>query len=169
MRENKRKYQKFFAKFYWVISKFNFFWGETNTERPVIVQRGKVESSDYQQLVVIRDRIANHRASAYHPRWDELWEREGENFLRGLGHFSRYRPIRIESARFGLRRCRFQPRRPDSGIATWHDAARTRGLRRPSRVAASDAGALAWEPRPCIPDSKTCMVVMELVSQHLDE
>ena len=26
-----------------------------------------------------------------------------------------------------------------------------RGLRRPSRVAASDAGALAWEPRPCIP------------------
>ena len=68
-----------------------------------------------------------------------------------LGRFGRYRPIRpirTESARFGLRQRWFQPRRPDSGIATWHDAARTRGLRRP---AASDAGALAWEPRPCIP------------------
>ena len=82
-----------------------------------------------------------------------------------LGHFGRYRPIRpirTESALFGLRRRRFQPHRPwfqphwpDSGIATWHDAARTRGLRRPSRIAASDAGALAWEPRPCIPDWKS--------------
>ena len=69
-----------------------------------------------------------------------------------LGRFGRYRPMRTESARFGPRRRRFQPRRPDSGITTWHDAARTRGLRRPSRVTASDAGALAWEPRPCIPD-----------------
>ena len=57
-----------------------------------------------------------------------------------LGHFGRYRPIRpirTELARFGLRQRWFQPRRPDSGIATWHDAARTCGLRRPSRVPAS--------------------------------
>ena len=58
-------------------------------------------------------------------------------FSAWLGRFGRYRPIRTESARFGPRRRRFQPRRPDSGIATWHDATRTRGLRRPSRVAVS--------------------------------
>ena len=44
--------------------------------------------------------------------------------------FRPIRPIRTKSARFG-------PRRPDSGITTWHNAARTRGLRRPPRVAAS--------------------------------
>ena len=61
-----------------------------------------------------------------------------------LAWLGRYRPIRTESARFWprrrrfpLRRRRFQPRRPDSGLATWHDAARTRGLRHPCRVAAS--------------------------------
>ena len=51
-----------------------------------------------------------------------------------LGRFGRYRPIRTELARFGPRWHQFQPRRPDSGIATWHDAARTCGLRRPSCV-----------------------------------
>ena len=34
-------------------------------EKPVIGQKGKGESSDYQRQVVIRDRIADHRASTY--------------------------------------------------------------------------------------------------------
>ena len=70
-----------------------------------------------------------------------------------LGSIGRYRPIRTESAWFGPRRRRFQPCWPDLGIATWHDAARTRGLWRPSRVAASrrvgrgcaGLGAASWE------------------------
>ena len=34
-------------------------------EIPVIGQKGGGESSDYQRQVVVRDRIANHRASTY--------------------------------------------------------------------------------------------------------
>ena len=68
-------------------------------------------------------------------------------FFLNFGLTRPFRPIRTESARF-------PPRRLDSGLVTWHDAARTRGLQRPTRVAASDAGALAWEPRPCIPAVK---------------
>ena len=58
-------------------------------------------------------------------------------FFFNFGLTRPFRPIRTESARFWPRRRRFQPRRPDSGLATWHDAARTRGLRHPSHVAAS--------------------------------
>ena len=38
---------------------------ERERERPVIGQKGGGESSDYQRQVVVRDRIADHRASTY--------------------------------------------------------------------------------------------------------
>ena len=71
--------------------------------------------------------------------------------------FYEFRPNSADTGRYGPSRPnlgRVGPHRLDSGIATWHNAARTRGLQRPTRVAASDAGALAWEPRPCIPAVK---------------
>ena len=78
-------------------------------------------------------------------------------FFLNFGLTRPFQPIQTELARFGPRQHRFsphwhrfQPCRPDSGLATWHGTARTRGLRRPSRVAASDASASAWEPRLCI-------------------
>ena len=61
-------------------------------------------------------------------------------------------PILAASARVG-------PIRESPRGMTRHDAARTRGLRRPSCVAASDAGALAWEPRPCIPEDNSSALV----------
>ena len=78
--------------------------------------------------------------------------------LADIGRYGQYGPSRPDLGRVGADFgrvgpdfSRVGPHRPDSGHATWHDAARTRGLWRPSRVAASDVGALAWEPRPCIP------------------
>ena len=41
---------------------------ERERERLVIEQRGGGEGSDYQRLVVVRDRITNHRASTYRQR-----------------------------------------------------------------------------------------------------
>ena len=38
---------------------------ERERERAVIEQKGGRESSDYQQQVVVGDRIADHRASTY--------------------------------------------------------------------------------------------------------
>ena len=93
--------------------------------------------------------------------WISAW-------LGRFGRFGRYRPIwpiRTESARFWPRRGRFppnrrrlQPRRPDSGLATWYDVVRrgtdARSAASLPRPAASDAGAPALGPRPCIPDIK---------------
>ena len=53
-RENSKK---LFAKFYEK--------KQREREIPVIGQKGEGESSDYQRQVVVRDRIANHRASTY--------------------------------------------------------------------------------------------------------
>ena len=66
-------------------------------------------------------------------------------FFLNFGLTRPFRPIRTESARFW-------PRRPDSGLATWHNAVR-RGMDARSaaslpRPAASDAGAPALGPRP---------------------
>ena len=72
-------------------------------------------------------------------------------------------PISATSAPISAASARVSPIRE---LPRGTDARSAASLPRP---ATSDAGALAWEPRPCILDSKTCMVVMELVSQHLDE
>ena len=86
------------------------------------------------------------------------------------GRFGRYRPIRPirpSRRRFPPNRRRLQPRRPASArFRTCHVA--QRGPTRHGRAvcgvpaaspcpAASDAGALAWEPRPCIPDDRQPM------------
>ena len=59
-------------------------------------------------------------------------------FFLNFGQTRPFRPIRTESARFG-------PRRPDSGLATWHDAAR-RGR---------DVRSAASLPRRCVPPRQT--------------
>ena len=66
----------------------------------------------------------------------------------------RYLPIRTDFGRVGADFSRVGPRRPDSGLATWHGRVVCGVPPASPRPAASDAGALAWEPRPCIPDIK---------------
>ena len=67
----------------------------------------------------------------------------------------RYRPSRPDLGRVGtdvgVDFSRVGPRQPDSGIATRHGRAVCGVPPASPRLAASDAGALAWEPRPCIP------------------
>ena len=74
------------------------------------------------------------------------------------GQYGRYGPSRPDLGRVsadfscvGVDFSHVSPIRESPRGMTQHDKARTRGLRRPSRVAASNAGVLAWEPRPCIP------------------
>ena len=74
--------------------------------------------------------------------------RVGADFSRVGANFSRV----------GANFSRVALRRPDSGLATWHDAVRrstdARSAASLPRPAASDAGALAWELHPCIPGLK---------------
>ena len=73
MRERKQeRIPKFLCKVLLGNFQIQFFSREANRERererPVIEQRGGGEGSDYQRLVVVRDRIVNHRASTYRRR-----------------------------------------------------------------------------------------------------
>ena len=67
--------------------------------------------------------------------------------------------VGADSRRIGANFNRVDPRRPDSGLAMWHDAVRrgtdARSAASPPRPAALDAGAPALGPRPCIPDEVT--------------
>ena len=74
-RERKQeRIPKFFCKVLLGNFQIHFFFLGKQTERgrererPVIEQRGEGEGSDNQWLVVVRDRITDHRASTYRQR-----------------------------------------------------------------------------------------------------